>query len=77
MGVIYLHGIAYGKGSGGSGTSDYNDLVNKPTINGNTIVGNQITNDLDLADGDSIIYDPDGRLSIDTTTNSDIDNLFH
>lgn len=42
MGVIYLHGIAYGKGSGGSGgggTSDYNELSHKPTINGSPAQG--------------------------------------
>ena len=34
MGVIYLNGIAYGKGSGGGGggsTSNYNELTNKPS----------------------------------------------
>ena len=41
MGVIYLNGIAYGKGSGGGGggTSDYNELTHKPTINGSPMSG--------------------------------------
>lgn len=76
MGVIYLHSIPYGKGSGSGGTSDYNELINKPTLNGNTIVGNQTTDDLDLADETSITYDPTGKLSINSTTNTDIDSLF-
>ena len=51
MGVIYLHGIAYGKGSGGGGgTSDYTDLSNKPRINNVTLSGNKTADDLDLLD---------------------------
>ena len=38
MGIIYLNGIAYGGGSGG-GTSDYNKLSNRPTINGDVVQG--------------------------------------
>lgn len=34
-----------------SGTSDYNDLENKPSINGKTIEGNLTTADFDLKDG--------------------------
>ena len=30
-----------GGGGGGGGTSDYNDLLNKPQINGVTLVGNK------------------------------------
>ena len=48
MGVIYLNGIAYGKGSGsggGGGTSDYNELTHKPTINGSPVSG-EIADDI-------------------------------
>ena len=48
MGVIYLNGIAYGKGSGGSGgggTSNYNELSHKPTINGSPVSG-EIADDI-------------------------------
>ena len=49
MGVIYLHGIADGKGSGGGGgTDDYNDLSNKPQVNGVSLAGNKTSDDLDL-----------------------------
>ena len=51
MGVIYLHGIAYGKGSGGGGgTDDYNELSNKPQINGTTLIGDQDSDDFGLLD---------------------------
>ena len=53
MGVIYLHGVAYGKGSGGGGgTTDYNDLDNKPRINGVTLSGAKTSDDLDLVGED-------------------------
>jgi hypothetical protein len=35
-------------GSGGGGTSNYNDLTNKPSINGVTLLGNKTTSDLGL-----------------------------
>ena len=35
-------------GSGGGGTSNYNDLTNKPSINGVTLTGNKTTNDLGI-----------------------------
>ena len=79
MGVIYLHGIAYGKGSGGSGgTEDYNDLINKPRINNTTLTGNKVTSDLDLADGTSIYVDSNEKLAIANVDIpiSDIDDLF-
>ena len=65
MGVIYFHGIAYGKGSGGGGgTDNYNELSNKPQINSNTLVGNKNTSDLDLVDGVSIYVDENEKLAI-------------
>lgn len=60
----------------GGGTNDYNALINKPTLNGNEIVGNQTTDDLGLADGDSIGYDENGKLSIGIISSSDINDLF-
>jgi len=38
-----------GQGSGGGGTSDYNDLTNRPRINGEELVGNKSADDLGLA----------------------------
>lgn len=35
-------------GSGGGGTTNYNDLTNKPSINGVTLSGNKTTNDLGI-----------------------------
>ena len=35
-------------GSGGGGTSNYNDLTNKPSINGVTLSGNKTTSDLSI-----------------------------
>lgn len=39
-------------GSGGTGTTDYNDLANRPQINGNLLSGNKTAGDLDLASDD-------------------------
>lgn len=39
-------------GSGGTGTTDYNDLVNRPQINGYLLSGNKTAADLDLATDD-------------------------
>lgn len=35
-------------GGGGSGTTDYNDLSNKPSINGNELSGNKTTSQLGI-----------------------------
>lgn len=37
-----------GSGGGGGGTSNYNDLSNKPSINGNTLRGNKTASELGL-----------------------------
>ena len=36
------------QGGGGGGTTDYNALANKPTIDGNTVQGNMTAQDLGL-----------------------------
>ena len=38
-----------GGGGGGGGTSDYNDLTNKPSINGVTLQGALTSSDLNLS----------------------------
>ena len=38
-----------GSGSGSSGTTDYNDLTNKPSINGITLTGNKTSIDLGMS----------------------------
>ena len=51
MGKIMLNGIPYaGSGSGG-GTSNYNELSNKPSINGIPLVGNKTSEDLGISGG--------------------------
>lgn len=40
--------ITGGQGGGGGETSDYNDLSNKPQINGVTLSGNKTTSDLGI-----------------------------
>lgn len=37
---------------GGGGTSDYNDLTNKPQINGNTLSGNKTSSQLGITAAD-------------------------
>lgn len=49
---VFRFGIprgADGSGGGGGGTGDYNDLSNKPSINGNVLAGNQTAAQLGLA----------------------------
>lgn len=38
----------YGGGSGSGGTTNYNDLTNKPSINGITLTGNKTSIDLGI-----------------------------
>ena len=38
----------YGGGSGSGGTTNYNDLTNKPSINGITLTGNKTSADLGI-----------------------------
>jgi len=45
----YLDYIAKNGGGGGGGTTDYNQLTNKPKINGVTLQGNKSASDLSLA----------------------------
>ena len=47
-----IYGLKFGAtgGGGGGGTSDYEDLENKPTINGVTLVEGLVTEDLNLGD---------------------------
>lgn len=42
--------LAKGSGGGGGGTTDYTDLTNKPSINGNQLVGDKSTADLDIVE---------------------------
>ena len=39
---------------GGGGTTDYNELENKPSINGNTLIGDQTSQDLGLAEWEDV-----------------------
>lgn len=51
---IKIGGITYDLPSGGSGTSDYSQLTNKPQINGNTLNGNKTSSQLGLASASDI-----------------------
>lgn len=49
-------------GGGGGGTTDYNQLTNKPSINGVTLSGNKTSDEIDVApesrvDGEQLIFD--------------------
>lgn len=49
-------------GGGGGGTTDYNQLTNKPSINGVTLSGNKTSDDIDVApesriEGEQLIFD--------------------
>lgn len=58
MGVIYKNGISYGGGSGSGGTSDYEALENKPSINNVTLIGNKTAAELGI----------DGKPTYDAST---------
>lgn len=44
-----------GNGGGGGGTSNYNELSNKPQVNGHELTGNKSAEDLELASLDDLI----------------------
>ena len=51
--VLELHAeINFSGSTGGGGTSNYNDLINKPTINGNELIGDLTTEQLGIEKGD-------------------------
>lgn len=54
MGTLegYVEGMINLSGGGGGGTSDYEDLENKPSINNVTLSGNKTTSDLNLSYND-------------------------
>lgn len=77
MGVIYKNGISYGGGGSGSGgTDDYEELTNKPSINGVSLIDGLTTDDLDLVDDDAVYVDDNGKISVHVSTSEDINALF-
>jgi hypothetical protein len=46
--ALVIAGLVGSSGGGGGGTSDYNDLTNKPQINGVPLIGNKSTSDLGI-----------------------------
>lgn len=46
MATVQIYGTLPG---GGGGTGNYNDLENKPSINGVTLAGNKTTADLNIS----------------------------
>lgn len=46
---------------GGGGTSDYNSLSNKPSLNGVTLQGNLISKDVKVESDYDVTYDPDAE----------------
>ena len=51
-------------GGGGGGTKDYNELINKPTINGHELIGDMNADDLDLEEKKDNTYDSDDETVI-------------
>jgi len=67
---------------GGGGTSNYNDLTNKPSINGVTLSGNKTTSDLGInadnvmmSDGVTSVEDAVDELATDKADKSDVPNV--
>ena len=44
----YAAAVNYAKKHGGGGSSDYDDLTDKPKINGTTLAGNKTSTDLGI-----------------------------
>lgn len=77
MGAIYLNGIRYaGGGSGGGGASSYNELTNKPTLNGVTLAMGQDSEDLGLVNNDTTYMDANGAVAVSVISNAQISALF-
>ena len=60
------------EGGGGSGTSNYNDLTNKPSINNITLTGNKSLNDLSI----QRVIDSSHKLSSDLVDDTNKTNKF-
>lgn len=43
---------------GGGGTMDYNQLTNKPSLNGTTLQGDLTSEDVDVENNQTVTYDP-------------------
>lgn len=56
---LFKMSFAGSGGSGGGGTSDYDDLTNKPSINGVELVGDKTSNDLDIFSKVDYTYEDD------------------
>lgn len=59
---------------GGGGTSNYNDLSNKPSINGVTLTGNKTSEDLNIGGGGGFSFTEVTKVSNDFTIN-DVNNI--
>ena len=70
--IIALYGTG---GSGGSGTTNYNALLNKPSINGVTLTGNKTLVDLKLLYEEEITM-PSNSWSIQHNLNTEWHKLF-
>lgn len=58
--LLYLIYETLGSSGGGGGTTDYNQLTNKPTINGTIVKGDLTLEDIGAAsNGSKNTYDPD------------------
>lgn len=61
-----------GGGGGGSGTDNYNELRNKPSINNTILQGNKTANDLGLQEK----IDSTHKVSSDNINDANAQNLF-
>lgn len=77
MGVIYKNDISYGGGSSGSGSSDYSDLTNKPSLNGVSLAEGQTTEDLGLVNDITTYMAADGSIAIGLVSDDQINALFN
>lgn len=80
---LYALCVSGGAGGGGEGTSNYNNLLNLPSIEGMTLKGNKKLSDLGIQpDGKTIVQNLDGTMSAvggggegGTTNYSSLNNL--
>lgn len=62
-------------GGGGGGTTNYNELENKPSINGVVLSGNKTSEDLQIGGGD-VSYTPNSAIKIGKYGNKDLYRIY-
>lgn len=66
----------HSSGGGGGGTTNYNELENKPSINGVVLSGNKTSADLNISGGGDTSYTPNSAVKIGKYGNKDLYRIY-